>query len=59
MLDFTLCCIESEVQKNLVLVWGKTGHGKTTLINYLFGTHYKSVRGKAFLIPTKGSYEKL
>jgi hypothetical protein len=58
MLDFTLCYIESKVQKNLVLVWGKTGHGKTTLINYLFGTQYQSVRFKTFLIPKKGSYEK-
>jgi hypothetical protein len=58
MLDFTLCYIESKVQKNLVLVWGQTGHGKTTLINYLFGTEYKSVSCETFLIPKKGSYEK-
>ena len=59
MIDFTLSYIEyKKIQQNLVLVWGQTGHGKTTLINYLTGTQYKSVICETFLIPIKGSFEK-
>jgi len=56
MIDFSVKSVDKNVE-NLFMLIGPTGHGKTTLINYLYGVEY--VKSYLRLYPKTGHSNRL